>query len=125
VVYHMTNLLALLIADTTEEKFWSALSFACASAALGKNVSLFLSGAAAIFARDSYPWTQDADIIACGAPSIAELLVNLTALEIPLFVCQTGMAMRNVTAGELRPTATPYGLIGWLRDNAQAQIIIF
>jgi predicted peroxiredoxin len=121
----VTNAVALLIADSRQEKFWSALSFACASAALGKNVSLFLSGAAAIFARDSYSWTRDADTIASGAPSIAELLVNVAALEIPFFVCQTGMAMCDMTADELRISATPYGLVGWLRDNTQAQIIVF
>ncbi len=121
----MADAVAVMIASGDETRLWSALSFACSSAALGKSVALFFSGAAAALMRHDRVWTVDSNYVAAGVPSMTELFSTAVEMGITFSICQTGMAMCTISLAELRPGGAPAGLIGWLSAHGDADLTIF
>ncbi len=121
----MTRNLAILIASDDEARLWSALSFACASAVIDNSIAIFFSGAAARLLDKNRIWQADAQHIASGAPTVAQLLAEAYALDIVLSVCQTGMAMSVLTLEHIGWNAQPFGMVGWLGTQCDSEIIVF
>ena len=106
--------LNIIVAAGDGTRFYAALEMAMAAAALGKSVRLFLQGEAAALLRAPVAHDGDAARRAAGQPGLAELVAEAAAMEIALFVCQSGMALTGVAASDLAPQARPSGLVSFL-----------
>lgn len=106
--------LNIIVAAGDGARLYAALETAMAAAALGKSVRLFLQGEAAALLRTPVAHDGDAARRAAGQPGLAELVVEAAAMDIALFVCQSGMALAALTADDLAPQARPSGLVSFL-----------
>ena len=118
--------LNIIVAGPDGARFYAALETAMAAAALGKTVRLFLQGEAAALLREPVGYDGDAARWAAGQPGLAELVAEAAAAEIALFVCQSGMALVGLSAGELAPHARPSGLVSFLVGaEADDRLIVY
>ena len=106
--------LNIIVAAADSARLYAALEAAMAAAALGQSVRLFLQGEAAALLKLPIAHYGDAARRAAGQPDLAGLVAEAAAMEIDLFVCQSGMALAGVTANELSPQARAAGLVGFL-----------
>jgi peroxiredoxin family protein len=121
----MADNFGIMIVSDDAQRLWSALSVAAAYAALGKNVSVFLSGSAAACAAHDYQAACDTTHAAKGIATLAELFTSCAELGVAVSVCQTGMALCDLTAGDLKATCAATGLLYWLAGNASSVKLIF
>jgi predicted peroxiredoxin len=119
----MADARAILISTADENRLWSALSLAAAHAALGFEVSIFFSGAAACAAHGIYAGAGSAAHEARGIASVPELFVSSIQLGVAFSVCQTGMAMCDMTAEDVKPEIQITGLLSWLALHRDASFI--
>jgi peroxiredoxin family protein len=116
---------AILIVSADEQHLWSALSVAAASAALGKEVSVFFSGYGAACARSDFVAETDKVRAKIGVATIAELFSSSVDLGITFSVCQTGMQMCGIVAESLEPFIVPTGLLAWLVEQSDSMPFVF
>jgi predicted peroxiredoxin len=119
----MTSNFALLVSTCEEARYWSLLSLAAAKAALGVRVSVFLSGDAAALARRDTVFVSDQSYQQKGVATLAQLMDSCLELSVAFTVCQTGMHMCDMTADQLRVGMTPGGLMAWLSDPKNSELI--
>src|SRR3546814_17097375 len=87
-----------------------------AAAALGRPVRIFLQGEAAALLRDPVRFAGDEARRAAGQPDLAWLVEEAVAMDVSLFVCQSGMALVGMAATDLVPHLRAAGLVNLLRD---------
>lgn len=118
--------LNIVVAGPDGARFYAALEMAMAAAALGKTVRVFLQGEAAALLRTPVGHNGDAARRAAGQPGLAELVAEAAAMEIALLVCQSGMALAGLAAGDLVPQARPSGLVSFMVGaEADDRLIIY
>jgi peroxiredoxin family protein len=107
--------LTLIAASGDAERFRTALTIACAAAALGGRVRLFAQERAVpmLVARDD---PGDDALIADGLPTRAALLATATESGVNLIACQTGLAIARLTPDDLVVGSETGGLVGLLAD---------
>lgn len=108
--------LNIVVAARDGARFYAALEIAMAAAALGKTVRLFLQGEAVALLRAPIAHDGDAARRAAGQPDLAGLVAEAAAMEIVPIVCQSGMALAGLTAGELPPHVRAGGLLSFLAE---------
>ena len=104
----MTGLL-LVLADAGGPRAAAALDLAAATAALGRPVTLFLTGPA---------------VSALGSPLLQAAMATLAALGARLAICQTAMADHGLAATALPPAVAPTGLVHLLASHPAHQLIL-
>lgn len=103
----MLTPLAIIITD--HKRVTAALRLAAAAAALSRRVALLFDAAA---------------VTALAHSTTPPLLAELIALGIPVTACQTGLADTGLHAGDLACGIQTGGMVGFLAENADAQIIL-
>lgn len=106
--------LNIILAAADPARLYAALETALASAALGHGARLFLQGEAAALLRAPVRFDGDAARRATGQLDLAGMISEATAMEVDLFVCQSGLALAGVTADTLVPEARGAGLVSFL-----------
>ncbi len=106
--------LSVIVAAADGARLYAALETAMAAAALGRPVRVFLQGEAAALLKLPVAHGGDAARRAAGQPDLAGLVAEAAAMEIALFVCQSGMALAGVTADEMVPQARASGLMSFM-----------
>lgn len=106
--------LALLLTLADAARLRAALLLALCEAALGGTPGLFVQGEAAALLAPPVAAPQDDAARAAGEPALAELLDEVLAAGIPLTVCQSGLAIAQLSAQALDPRIAVGGLIGFL-----------
>lgn len=110
--------LNIIVAVAEGRRLYAALEAAMAMAALGRPVRIFLQGEAAALLRDPVSFAGDEARRAAGQPDLAWLVEEAIAMEIALFVCQSGMALVGMAATELVPHVRAAGLVSFLAEVA-------
>ncbi|AQA00044.1 hypothetical protein BWQ93_17350 [Sphingopyxis sp. QXT-31] len=108
--------LNIIVAVAEGRRLYAALEAAMASAALGRPARVFLQGEAAALLRDPVSFAGDAARRAAGQPELAWMVEEAIAMEVGLFVCQSGMALVGVAATELVPHVKAAGLVSFMAD---------
>lgn len=106
--------LNIIVAAAEGRRLYAALEAAMAAAALGRLVRIFLQGEAAALLRDPVAFAGDEPRRAAGQPDLARLVEEAIAMEIELFVCQSGMALVGMEATELLPQVRFAGLVSFM-----------
>lgn len=106
--------LNIIVAAADDRRLYAALETAMAAAALGRSVRIFLQGEAVALLRAPVVFSGDAARKAAGQPDLAWMVDEAIATGIGLFVCQSGMALANVTAAELVPHVRAAGLVSFI-----------
>ncbi|AJA11573.1 hypothetical protein SKP52_23655 [Sphingopyxis fribergensis] len=106
--------LNVIVAVAEGRRLYAALEAGMAAAALGRPVRIFLQGEAAALLRDPVTFSGDDARRAAGQPDLAWLAEEAIAMEIEMFVCQSGMALVGVAATELMPHVRAAGLVSFM-----------
>ncbi|MBO9695425.1 MAG: DsrE family protein [Sphingopyxis sp.] len=116
--------LNIIVAVAEGRRLYAALETGMAMAALGRPVRIFLQGEAAALLRDPVSFAGDAARKAAGQPDLARLVEEAIAMEIGVFVCQSGMALLGLAATDLVPYVRAAGLVSFLADVGPADRLI-
>jgi predicted peroxiredoxin len=108
--------LNIVVAVAEGRRLYAALETGMATAALGRPVRIFLQGEAAALLRDPVSFGGDEARRAAGQPDLAWLVEEAIAMEITLFVCQSGMALVGMAATELVPHVRAAGLVSFMAE---------
>ena len=118
--------LNIIVAVAEGRRLYAALEAGMAMAALGRPVRIFLQGEAAALLRDPVPFAGDEARRAAGQPDLAWIVEEAIAMEIALFVCQSGMALVGMAATELVPHVRAGGLVSFLADiGAEDRLVVY
>ncbi len=110
--------LNIIVATADGRRFYAAVETGMAAAALGRPVRIFLQGEAAALLRHPVQFDGDAARRAAGQPELARMIDEAAAMDIALFVCQSGMALVGIAATELVPHVRAAGLVSFMADIA-------
>ncbi len=108
--------LNIIVAVAEGRRLYAALEAGMAAAALGRPVRVFVQGEAAALLRDPLSFAGDEARRAAGQPDLAWLVEEAIAMEIELFVCQSGMALVGIAASELVPHVRAAGLVSFMAN---------
>lgn len=108
--------LNVIVAAGDPGRLYAALEAAMAAAALGHGARIFLQGEAAALLRDPPFFSGDAARRAAGQPDLAAMVEEASAMQVVLFVCQSGMALTGVAATQLVPQVKAAGLVSFMAD---------
>jgi len=118
--------LNIIVAVAEGRRLYAALEAGMATAALGRPVRIFLQGEAATLLRAPVTFAGDAARRAAGQPDLAWLVEEAAAMDVALFVCQSGMALVGMTATELVPHVRAAGLVSFLAEvGAEDRLIVY
>ena len=118
--------LNIIVAVAEGRRLYAALEAGMAAAALGRRVRIFLQGEAAALLRDPVSFAGDEARKAAGQPDLAWLVEEAVAMDIALFVCQSGMALVGMAATDLVPHVRAAGLVSFLADvGADDRLIVY
>ena len=108
--------LSIIVAGADGQRLYGALETAMAAAALGSAARIFLQGEAAALLREPVSVAGDAARKAAGLPGLAGMIDEAAAMEVGLFVCQSGMALVGLTADAIVPQVKAAGLVSFLSE---------
>lgn len=114
--------LNIIVAAADAERLRGALVLAAAQAALGGEAAIFLQLDAVALMRAPLVAPRDADHRAVGLPDLAALLADSLALGVALSVCQSGLALCDMSATDLPEGIDIGGPVSFLqrtRDDAR------
>lgn len=118
--------LSLIVAAADGGRFYAALEIAAAASALGRPARIFLQGEAAELLRTPVSFDGDSARRAVGQPDLASLIAEAMAMGVRLIVCQSGMALADMTASELVPDIRAGGLVSFLSEaGPDDQLIVY
>lgn len=118
--------LNIIVAVAEGRRLYAALEAGMAAAALGRPVRIFLQGEAAALLREPVSFTGDAARKEVGQPDLAWLVEEAIAMEITLFVCQSGMALVGIAATELVPHVRAAGLVSFFAEvGTEDRLIVY
>lgn len=106
--------LAILVVSDDPARLRTALTLARTEIALGSTTQIFLQGEAAALLRNPVTSPRDADWLAVGEPSLAILLDEALDDGVAISLCQSGLALAGIDAGELDPRLTFSGPVAFL-----------
>lgn len=104
----------IIVAALDSARIYAALEAAMAWAALGREVEIFFQGEAVAGLRRPVIHPADHARQAAGQPDFATLLGEVREVGVPIFVCQSGLALAGVTMEALAVEARATGLVGYL-----------
>ncbi|PKP87858.1 MAG: hypothetical protein CVT78_06035 [Alphaproteobacteria bacterium HGW-Alphaproteobacteria-17] len=116
--------LSIIVASAEGERFYAALETATAAAALGRSARIFLQGPAAALLRTPVAFAGDAARRAAGQPDLVSLIAEAMAMDVKLIVCQSGMALTGMTAGDLVPQVRTGGLVSFMAEIGDADRLV-
>jgi len=106
--------LALLVVTADAARLRAALALARAEVALSGEAQVFLQGAAAILLKPPVSDPQDAAWRAVGEPTLADLLDAALDDGVTISLCQSGLAMAGMDAGDLDSRIALTGPVAFL-----------
>lgn len=118
--------LNIIVAVADDRRLYAALETAMAAAALGHSVRVFLQGEAVALLRAPVSFAGDGPRQAAGHPDLAWMVEEAIAMEVGLFVCQSGMALVGMAATELAPQVRAAGLMSFMAEaGAEDRMIVY
>jgi predicted peroxiredoxin len=116
--------LAILLSEANHARLHAALTLACAAAALGRPVRLFFHGESVAALAPERHWQGDATFRAAGLPSVGELVASALELEVAMMACQTGLQLLRLSAASLPEGVETGGMVAFLADARDDQLLM-
>lgn len=116
--------LAVVFGEASHARLHAGLTLACAAAALGRPVRLFFHGEAAAALAPERHWAGDVTYAKSGLPSVADLVDSALDLGAAVMVCQTGLQLCGLTAAGLNEGVETGGMVAFVADARDDQIVI-
>lgn len=116
--------LALIFGEASHARLHAGLSLACAAVALGRPVRLFFHGEAVAALASERRWMGDQAYSAAGMPSVAELIDSAMEMGANAMACQTGLQMCGLTAMALREGVEAGGMVAFLADARDDELVL-
>lgn len=117
--------LAMMVASADPARLHAALTVARCEIALGGTAGLFLQGVAVALLRPPITVPQDAAWQAAGEPALAALIGEALADGVAISLCQSGLAMAELTADALPAGLHITGPLAFLAAvEARARLLI-
>lgn len=114
----------IIVAANDSARFYAALEAAQAWAALGRDVQIFVQGEGVAALRRPAIYPGDRARQAAGQPTLAMLLSELREMRVQLYVCQTGLALAELTMDMLAVDAKAAGLVGFVSGIAPGAVTL-
>ncbi|MEE4348737.1 MAG: DsrE family protein [Pacificimonas sp.] len=111
----------ILTADAARAR--GGLALALAEAALGRPVRLFFQGGAVRLLEAGAAHDGDAEAEAAGSGTLAALIAQTAEMEIALTACETGLHGEAMDRAALVGHAQTGGLIGFLAEAHDADLL--
>ena len=108
--------LSIIVAGGDGQRLYGALETAMAAAALGSPSGTFLQGEVVSFLLEPGSVAGNATRNAAGLPGLAWMIEEAAAMEVALFVCQSGMALVGLTSNAMAPHVKAAGLVSFLSE---------
>ena len=117
--------LLLIVTTGDAERLRGALTVACAEAALGGSVHIFLQLDAVALLSLPIVAPRDADHAAHGLPTLAALIDDGLALGVTMTACQSGLALAGLAADAIDPRIAVGGPVGVLsRHGGEDRLLL-
>jgi len=116
--------LAIVLSEASHARLHAALTLACAAAALGRPVRLFFHGESVAALTAGRHWSGDATYRAAGLPSVGELVENALGMGASVMACQTGLQLIGVTAASLADGIETGGMVAFLADAREDDLLM-
>lgn len=104
----------IIVAASDSARLYAALEAAQAWAAVGRDVQIFVQGEGVAALRRPAVHSGDRARLAAGQPDLAMLLTEVREMGVQLYVCQTGLAIAELTMDMLAVDARAAGLVGFV-----------
>ena len=118
--------LNIIVAVAEGRRFCAALETAIAAAALGGPARLFLQGDAAAMLRAPAGFAGDGARRAAGLPGLGELIDEALASGVEMIVCQSGLALADLTADRIVGDVKAGGVVSFLAAvAAEDRLIVY
>ena len=117
--------LTIVLASPDQVRLRSALGMAAAQAALGGTARLFLDSAAVSLAASPITGADDGAHQAAGLPTLVELVDTGLALGVRIILCQSGMALADLSASSIDFRFETGGMTGLLAQLGDDRLICF
>lgn len=116
--------LALIVADLGHVRLHAGLSLAATAAAAGRTVRIFCHAEGVALVQPGRVWPGDAAYHAAGLPTVADLLETALDLGVAVVVCQSGLALMNLSAADLPAQIEGGGLLGFLERAKGSHLVL-
>jgi predicted peroxiredoxin len=116
--------LTIVVAESSPQRFRTALTMAAAQAALGGEARLFLDGGAVALLRPPIRDEEDATYRVAGLPTLPELIDEAFDLGVEIVACQSGLALAKLEASGLDRRVTFEGMVGILQHVGDGRLIV-
>lgn len=116
--------LALIVADLGHARLHAGLSLAATAAAAGRTVRIFCHAEGVALMQPGRVWQEDAAYQSAGLPTIADLLETALDLGVAVMVCQSGLALMNLSAADLPVQIEGGGLLGFLERARGSRLVL-
>ena len=116
--------ISLVIGAADHARLHAALTLACAAAALGRPVRMFLHGEAVAALAPSRHWAGDAALAASAMPTLGDLLASALDLEISIMACQSGLHLCGIAAASLPDGTETGGMVAFLAGAADDELLL-
>lgn len=118
--------LNIIVAAAEGRRFCAALETAIAAAALGQSARMFVQGDAAAMLRAPAGFAGDDARRATGLPGLGELIDEALASGVEMVVCQSGLALSDLTADRLVAGVKAGGVVSFLAAvAAEDRLIVY
>ncbi len=118
--------LNIIVAAAEGRHFCAALETAIAAVALGQSARLFVQGDAAAMLRAPAGFADDGARRAVGLPGLGELIDEALASGVEIIVCQSGLALADLTADRIVGGIKAGGVVSFLAAiAAEDRLIVY
>jgi len=115
--------LAIIFSDSNHGRIHAGLSLACASAAMGRPVRIFFHSESVAALDPHRKWKGDDTFASAGIPSICEMLTTARELGIVMTACTTGLHLCGLTANQLPEGVEAAGMVAFLADAKDSELL--
>ncbi|WP_338427224.1 DsrE family protein [Sphingopyxis kveilinensis] len=118
--------LNIIVASADWGRFCAALETAIAAAALGQPARVFLQGDAAAMLRAPAGFAGDGARRSAGLPGLGELIDEALASGVEMVVCQSGLALSDLTADRIVGGVKAGGVVSFLAAvAAEDRLVVY
>lgn len=115
--------LAIIFSDSAHGRLHAGLSLACATAALGRPVRMFFHSESVCAFDRHRKWKGDETFATAGVPPLCDMITTALELGVVTMACTTGLHLCGLTANQLPEGVEAAGMVAFLADAEEHQLL--